>query len=61
LNKRLAEVLKGFKKPDIEGIAHDAEHFLREIDAINPDEYRMGLNSLRRLYAVEAQPGDKNY
>ena len=57
--KRLAEVLKGFKKPDIEDIAHGAEHFLREIDAINPDEYRRGLNSLRRLYAVKAQPEDK--
>ena len=57
--KRLAEVLKSFKKPDIEGVAHGAESFLREIDAINPEEYRRGLNSLRRLYTDKAQPEDK--
>ena len=57
--KRLAEVLKGFKKPDIEGVAHGAESFLREIDAINPEEYRRGLNSLRGLYTDKAQPEDK--
>ena len=57
--KRLAEVLKGFKKPDIEGVAHGAASFLREIDAINPEEYRRGLNSLRGLYTDKAQPEDK--
>lgn len=52
----MARVLKGFKEPDIDiGV----EKFLREIDAMDVSEYRDGLNSLRRLYAVKEEPEDK--
>ncbi|MDI6810563.1 MAG: hypothetical protein QMD80_02610 [archaeon] len=57
--RRLAEVLKGFKKPDIEGVDWGTESFLREIDAIDPGEYREGLNSLRRLYTIKEEPENK--
>lgn len=56
---KLAEVLQGFKKPDIEGVDWDTESFLREIDAIDLGRYREGLNSLRRLYTIEEEPKDK--
>ncbi|MCW3133631.1 MAG: hypothetical protein N2V78_04805 [Methanophagales archaeon] len=57
--RRLAEVLKGFKKPDIGGVDRSAKSFLREIDAMNVSEYCEGLNSLRRLYAIKEDPENK--
>lgn len=55
----LAEVLKGFKKPNIEGVDLGGEKFLREVGAMEVNEYREGLNSLRRLYTVKEEPENK--
>jgi len=57
--RRLAEMLKGFKKPDIEGVDIGGEKFLREIGAMDVNEYHEGLNSLRRLYAIKEEPENK--